>query len=71
VIAYDPYVAAARAAQLGVRLVSLDELLAAADFISVHLPKNAETVGMIADRQLHMVKPDRADRQRRAGRHRG
>ena len=57
VIAYDPYVAAARGAQLGVRLVSLDELLAEADFISVHLPKNAETVGIIADRQLHMVKP--------------
>jgi D-3-phosphoglycerate dehydrogenase / 2-oxoglutarate reductase len=57
VIAYDPYVAAARAAQLGVRLVSLDELLAEADFISVHLPRNAETVGLIGDRQLHMVKP--------------
>jgi D-3-phosphoglycerate dehydrogenase / 2-oxoglutarate reductase len=57
VIAYDPYVAAARAAPLAVRLVSLDELLAEADFISVHLPKNAETVGLIADRQLHMVKP--------------
>jgi D-3-phosphoglycerate dehydrogenase / 2-oxoglutarate reductase len=57
VIAYDPYVAAARAAQLGIRLASLDELLAESDFISVHLPKNAETVGLIADRQLRMVKP--------------
>ena len=57
VIAYDPYVAAARGAQLGVRLVSLEELLAESDVISVHLPKNAETVGIIADRQLHMVKP--------------
>jgi D-3-phosphoglycerate dehydrogenase / 2-oxoglutarate reductase len=57
VIAYDPYVAAARAAQLGVRLVSLDELLAESDFITVHLPRNAETVGIVGDRQLHMVKP--------------
>jgi D-3-phosphoglycerate dehydrogenase len=57
VIAYDPYVAAARAAQLGVRLVSLEELLAESDFISVHLPKSAETVGIIGDRQLHQVKP--------------
>jgi D-3-phosphoglycerate dehydrogenase / 2-oxoglutarate reductase len=57
VIAYDPYVAAARAAQFGVRLVGLEELLAESDVISVHLPKNAETVGIIADRQLHMVKP--------------
>jgi D-3-phosphoglycerate dehydrogenase / 2-oxoglutarate reductase len=57
VIAYDPYVAAGRAAQLGVRLVSLDELLTESDFISVHLPRNAETVGLIGDRQLHLVKP--------------
>jgi D-3-phosphoglycerate dehydrogenase len=58
VIAYDPYVAAARAAQLGVRLVSLDELLATADFISVHLPKNAETIGLIGERELRIVKPE-------------
>jgi D-3-phosphoglycerate dehydrogenase / 2-oxoglutarate reductase len=56
VIAYDPYVAAARGAQLGVRLVSLDELLAQADFISVHLPRNAETLGLIGDRELGQVK---------------
>ena len=57
VIAYDPYVGAARAAQLGVRLVGLDELLTEADFISVHLPKNAETAGLLSDRQLGRVKP--------------
>jgi D-3-phosphoglycerate dehydrogenase / 2-oxoglutarate reductase len=56
-IAYDPYVPAARAAQLGVRLVGLDELLTEADFISVHLPKNPETTGLIGDRELHLVKP--------------
>jgi D-3-phosphoglycerate dehydrogenase len=58
VIAYDPYVGAARAAQLGVRLVSLDELLAESDFISVHLPKSAETLGIIGDKQLRQVKPE-------------
>jgi D-3-phosphoglycerate dehydrogenase / 2-oxoglutarate reductase len=57
VVAYDPYVAQARAAQLGVRLVSLEELLAESDFISVHLPRSAETIGLIGDRQLRMVKP--------------
>ena len=36
-IAYDPYVQPARAAQLGVRMVTLDELLAESDFITVHL----------------------------------
>src|SRR5262249_41841921 len=57
VIAYDPYIPPSRAAQLGVRMVSLDELLAESDFISVHLPKTAETTGLIGDRELHLVKP--------------
>jgi D-3-phosphoglycerate dehydrogenase len=57
VIAYDPYVSTARAGQLGVRLVGLDELLAESDFISVHLPKTAETAGMIGEEQLRQVKP--------------
>ncbi|HYF72308.1 MAG TPA: phosphoglycerate dehydrogenase [Nocardioides sp.] len=57
VIAYDPYVQAGRAAQMGVRLVDLDTLLAEADFMSVHLPKTAETVGLIGTEQLAKVKP--------------
>ena len=57
VIAYDPFVAAGRAAQMGVRLVSLDELLRTSDVISVHLPKTAETVGLIGAEQLATVKP--------------
>ncbi len=56
-IAYDPYIPTARAAQLGVRLVPLDELLRESDFISVHLPKTPETVGLIGDEQLRLVKP--------------
>ncbi len=56
-IAYDPYVPASRAAQLGVRMVGLDELLAEADFITVHLPKTPETAGLLGDRELHLVKP--------------
>jgi D-3-phosphoglycerate dehydrogenase len=57
VIAYDPYVQAGRAAQMGVRLVDLETLLAESDFMSVHLPKTPETVGLIGDEQLHKVKP--------------
>ena len=57
VIAYDPYVQAGRAAQMGVRLVGLDELLAESDFLSVHLPKTPETVGLIGEDQLAKVKP--------------
>nr|CTQ92229.1 D-3-phosphoglycerate dehydrogenase (EC 1.1.1.95) [Kibdelosporangium sp. MJ126-NF4] len=55
-IAYDPYVSAARAAQLGIELVELDELLARADFISVHLPKTPETKGLIGADQLAKTK---------------
>ena len=56
-IAYDPYIQPARAAQLGVRLVGLDELLRESDFISVHLPRTPETVGLIGEKELAMVKP--------------
>lgn len=56
-LAYDPYVPASRAAQLGVHLVSLDQLLGESDFICVHLPRTAETVGLIGDEALRKVKP--------------
>ncbi|HTW19431.1 MAG TPA: phosphoglycerate dehydrogenase [Mycobacteriales bacterium] len=56
-LAYDPYVPAARAAQVGVQLVSLDQLLRESDFISIHLPKTAETRGLIGERELALVKP--------------
>ena len=57
VIAYDPFVAAGRAAQMGVRLVALDELLRTSDVVSVHLPKTADTVGIIGAEQLATAKP--------------
>jgi D-3-phosphoglycerate dehydrogenase / 2-oxoglutarate reductase len=56
-IAYDPYLQPARAAQFGVRLVGLDELLRESDFISIHLPKTPETLGLIGERELRLVKP--------------
>lgn len=56
-VAYDPYVQPARAAQLGIRMLPLDELLAEADFITVHLPKTPETVGLIGEEALLKVKP--------------
>lgn len=56
VVAYDPYVSQARAAQLGIELLSLDELLSRADFISVHLPKTPETAGLIGKDALAKTK---------------
>ncbi|AWG50212.1 phosphoglycerate dehydrogenase [Mycobacteroides abscessus] len=57
IVAYDPYVSAARAAQLGIELLTLDELLGRADFISVHLPKTPETAGLIGKEALAKTKP--------------
>jgi len=57
VIAYDPYLQPARAAQLGVDLVSLDELLKQSDFITIHLPKTKETANLIGVEALKKVKP--------------
>jgi D-3-phosphoglycerate dehydrogenase / 2-oxoglutarate reductase len=56
-IAYDPYVSPARAAQLGIELVDLDELLSRADAISIHLPKTPETLRLIGADQLAKTKP--------------
>jgi D-3-phosphoglycerate dehydrogenase len=57
IVAYDPYVSPARAAQLGIELLTLDELLVRADFISVHLPKTPETAGLIDKEALAKTKP--------------
>ncbi len=57
VVAYDPYLAPARAAQLNVRLVDLDELLRVSDFITIHLPKTKETANLIGEEALKKVKP--------------
>jgi D-3-phosphoglycerate dehydrogenase len=57
VIAFDPYVSAERAKHLGVELHSLEDLLAAADFVTIHLPKTPETVGIIGAEALAKAKP--------------
>ena len=47
VIAYDPFISQQAAQRLGVELVSVDDLYARSDFISVHTPLNAETRGLV------------------------
>ncbi|MCU1406266.1 MAG: serA [Glaciihabitans sp.] len=56
-IAYDPFVTPTRAQQLGVTLVTLDELMEQADFITVHIPKTPETTGLIGAEQFAKAKP--------------
>ncbi|MBC7303867.1 MAG: phosphoglycerate dehydrogenase [Nocardia sp.] len=57
IVAYDPYTSPARAAQLGIELLSLEEVLERADFISIHLPKTPETKGMLNAETLAKTKP--------------
>ncbi len=57
-LAFDPYLSAQAADEAGVRLVGLDELLAQADFVSIHCPLTKETRGLIGRRELELMKPD-------------
>ncbi|MFJ2415443.1 hydroxyacid dehydrogenase [Streptomyces brevispora] len=52
VLLYDPYIDAARAARLGARLTSLDELCASSSVVSVHAPQLPETHHLIGGAQL-------------------
>lgn len=58
VLAHDPYVADEKFDRLGVRRASLEEIFAASDVISNHLPDTAETVGMLDYRLFSSMKPD-------------
>ncbi|MBG6181483.1 phosphoglycerate dehydrogenase [Arthrobacter sp. CAN_A1] len=56
ILAYDPYITSARAAQLGVQLVTFDELLEQSDFITIHMPKTPETLGMLGEAAFKKMK---------------
>jgi D-3-phosphoglycerate dehydrogenase len=56
-IGYDPYCSPERAAHLGVTLYeTIDEVLPLADFITIHLPKTKETIGMFGPEQYAAMK---------------
>lgn len=57
IIGYDPYTTADRAAAMGVELMDdIDQILAQADYITVHLPKTKETIGMFGAEQFAKMK---------------
>lgn len=57
VLAYDPYCLAQTAEQLQVKLLPLEELLAVADVISIHLPLTDQTRHLLDDRLIQKMKP--------------
>ncbi len=56
IVAYDPYITEEKAVSLGVKLVSLEELLKEADFITIHMPKTKETYHMLDEKAFAMMK---------------
>jgi len=56
VIAYDPYLSAGRAADLGIEKVELNDLLARADFVSLHTPLTNETRSLISADAINRMK---------------
>lgn len=57
VLVYDPYLPGDAILHDGVVAASLDELLAVADYVSVHTPLNEGTQGLIGERALSLMKP--------------
>lgn len=57
-LAFDPYAPLGRAEVLGVKMVALDELLRASDYVLVNCPLMPETRGLIGERELSLMKPD-------------
>jgi D-3-phosphoglycerate dehydrogenase len=57
-IAYDPYVSPERGRQLGVELVpTVEALVSRADFVTIHLPKTPDTLGLVDAELLQHAKP--------------
>ena len=57
VVAYDPFLSEERAEKLGVQKVELDELLARADFITLHVPKTEQTSNILNAEAIAKMKP--------------
>ena len=58
VLAYDPYISSSKATDLGVEYIKKDEFdkILKCDFITIHTPKNKETVGMISENEIAKMK---------------
>jgi len=58
VMAFDPVISATLAKQMNVELCSVEEIFSKADFISLHIPENDDTRGMINKRLFDTMKPN-------------
>lgn len=58
IIAHDPFISPERALAMNIDLVSLDEVAAQADFLTLHVAKTPETIGLIGAEFLAKAKPN-------------
>jgi D-3-phosphoglycerate dehydrogenase len=56
IVAYDPYVSSERAARLGIKMLSLDDIFDVADMLTIHLPRTAETENLINAATIDQMK---------------
>jgi D-3-phosphoglycerate dehydrogenase len=56
IVAYDPYLSAEVAAKKGIEVVDLSLLYKESDYITIHIPKNAETKNLISDKEFALMK---------------
>jgi D-3-phosphoglycerate dehydrogenase len=57
IVAHDPFISHEVAERLGVQLLSLDDLCASSDFLTLHLPATPETKHLLNDARFEKVKP--------------
>ena len=57
IIGYDPYLSAEAAEKRGIEMVPFEDLLKQSDFITLHLPKTPDTVGLIGEKEFALMKP--------------
>ncbi|HUW18540.1 MAG TPA: phosphoglycerate dehydrogenase [Sedimentisphaerales bacterium] len=58
ILGYDPFAAPTDAEKLGIEITdSLERIFRQADYITVHVPKNEQTINMIGAEQIEMMKP--------------
>ncbi len=57
VLGFDPVLSQELAQELGVKLCTVEEIFANADIISLHIPENDATRGLVNDKLLSLIKP--------------
>ena len=58
VLAFDPFTSSKRAAEIGVQLATLEEVLTESDFVSIHCPLNEQTRKLIGQKELALLRPE-------------